>query len=479
MNRKMIIYIPLQILKFEALLLLLPFLVALVQKEICAKAFLLTIVPTLALTVPLTLLLKPKNRVIYAREGFVIVALSWLLLSALGAVPFVLSGGIPDYIDAFFETVSGFTTTGSSILTNVESLESGLLFWRSFTHWLGGMGILVFVMAITNTSDRPIHILRAEMPGPIKGKLVPRAKDTAKILYIIYLVMTVAEVVFLAAGKMPLLEAIMHAFGTAGTGGFGIKADSIASYSPYIQWVITVFMILFGINFNLYYLIIIKRVKAAFSSRELWLYFAILAAAAAVISVNIHRLYGSISETVRTAAFQVASLVTTTGYSTADFDRWPMLSRGILFILLFCGGCAGSTAGGLKISRIMILFKSIKRELDKLLHPRSVKCVRLEGKKLDETTISNTTSYFALYFICILIVFFLLSFEDFSIETNFSAAVTCFNNVGPGVAAVGPSMSFAEYSGFSKLVLSAAMLMGRLEIFPVLLAFAPATWIKK
>ena len=479
MNRKMIICMPLQIVKAEALLMLIPTLVAAVLKEPCIWSFLITIGGALLLTIPVTHFLKPDSGVIYAKEGFVIVALSWVLISAVGAVPFVLSGNIPNYADALFETVSGFTTTGSSILNNVEALETGIQFWRCFTHWLGGMGILVFVMAIANTSDRPIHIMRAEMPGPIVGKLVPKAKDTAKILYVIYFAMTVLMVLFLLAGKMPFLEALMHAFGTAGTGGFGVHPDSVAGYSPYIQWVITVFMVLFGVNFNLYYLILIKRFREALTSRELWVYLGVILTAVGIITANIYHLFGSFSEALRKGAFQVASIVTTTGFTTADFDAWPQLSRGILFILMFCGACAGSTAGGLKISRIMILFKSVKRELRKLLHPRTVECIRLEGKKVDETTVANTSSYFTLYFICIIAVFFLLSFEDFGIETNLSAAVTCFNNVGPGFAAVGPTLSFSEYSVFSKLVLSAAMLMGRLEIFPVFLAFAPTTWTKK
>lgn len=479
MNRRMILYMPLQILKFEALLLLLPLLVTLIYREDCAFSFLITSAVTLAVTVPLTIILKPKNGVIYAREGFVIVALSWLFMSLLGAVPFVLSGAIESYVDAFFETVSGFTTTGASILDNVEALPLGLLFWRSFTHWLGGMGVLVFVMALINTSDRPIHLMRAEMPGPIVGKLVPKAKNNAKILYIIYFALTVIQIVFLVAGKMPFIEAVIHAFGTAGTGGFGIRSTSIAEYSPYIQWVITIFMFLFGINFNLYYLILVRRFKAAVSGSEFWVYLGLFLVSTGIITMNIRNLYGSMGETVRQAAFQVSSIITTTGYTTADFGQWPVLSQTVLLLLMLCGACAGSTAGGLKVSRVIILVKTIRRELGKTLHPRTVKTLRFEGKRLDEATISNTTSYLALYSVCITAFFLLLSFDKFDITTNLSATFACFNNIGPGLGQVGPALSYSGYSDFSKLLLSAAMLLGRLEIFPLFLALAPGTWIKK
>lgn len=470
-----------QIVKLEAALLLLPLIVSICYRETNGIfAFLITIVLSLAIGFAITLISKPKNKLIFAKEGFVIVALAWIVMSAIGALPFVLSGDIPSYIDAFFETVSGFTTTGASILTNVEGISRGLLFWRSFTHWIGGMGVLVFIMAIIpSISDRSIHIMRAEMPGPIVGKLVPRAKQTAKILYLIYIAMTVLEIILLLFGGMSFFDSVVHSFGTAGTGGFGIYSDSIASFNPYIQWVITIFMALFGINFNLYYLILIKRFRSAISSGELWCYIGILLASTAIISANIYPIYNNLSDAIRNSAFQVSSIMTTTGFSTADFNLWPELSKGILLVLMFIGACAGSTAGGLKVSRVVMLFKMIKRELKRMLHPRSVSSVKFEGKTLDSTTLNSVSSYFALYIVIFAAIFLVLCFEPFGFETNFSAVTACFNNIGPGFAAVGPAGSFAEYSAISKIVLSIAMLLGRLEIYPLLFALTPSTWTKK
>ena len=463
----------------EAGLLLLPLLTALIYRETCAWAFVLTILLAGVVGLPITLLCKPKNSLIYAKEGFVIVAITWLAFSAIGALPFVFSGEIPAFADAFFETVSGLTTTGASILRDVESLSHGLLFWRSFTHWVGGMGVLVFIMAIVpDVSGRPMHILRAEMPGPVVGKLVPRIKDTAKILYLIYIAMTLLETVLLLCGGMSLFDSLLHAFGTAGTGGFGIKADGMASYSPYLQWVVAVFMLLFGVNFNLYYLLLIKRFRAVLHSGELLTYLIIVILASTVITCNIYPLYHNVGEAVRQSVFQVASVTTTTGYATADFNLWPGLSKGILFMLRFIGGCAGSTAGGLKISRVMILFKNIRRQLRHMLHPRSVGTLRMEGKPLDEETVSGVSAYFALCMVCVAVVFLLISFEPFGTETNFTAAVSCFNNIGPGLGAVGPAGNYADYSAFSKFVLSAAMLLGRLEIYPLLLACSPSAWVR-
>lgn len=480
MNRKMVLSTLGRILRIESLLLILPLVVALLYREWHgAAAFGITILICIALGSTLRLLFRPKSSVIFAREGFSIVALAWVGLSALGALPFVISGEIPSYFDAFFETVSGFTTTGSSILRDVEALSHGMLFWRSFTHWVGGMGVLVFVMAfIPNLSDRSIHIMRAEVPGPIVGKLVPRIKDTAKILYLLYVILTAVEVILLLCGGMNLFESVVHAFGTAGTGGFSIKSDGLGGYSPYIQWVIAIFMMLFGVNFNLYYLMTVKKFTTAIRSSELRCYVAIVIAVTALISFNIRALYPTLGETVRHAFFQVTSIITTTGYATVDFNFWPDFSKGLLFILMFIGGCAGSTAGGLKVSRVMILFKSIGQELHRLIHPRAVSTAKLEGKTLDDRTIWSATNYFALYMVCMLSIFALLSLEPFGFETNFTAAVSCFNNIGPGLAAVGPMGSFADYSAGGKLLLSAAMLLGRLEIFPLLLAAAPSTWRK-
>ena len=413
-------------------------------------------------------------------EGFAIVALVWLGMSVIGALPFIISGEIPRFADAFFEIVSGFTTTGASILTDVESLSKGLLFWRSFSHWIGGMGVLVFVMALLpNLTDRSIHIMRAEMPGPTVGKLVPKVKDTAKILYLIYVVMTAVEVVLLMGGDMPFFDSLVHAFGTAGTGGFGIKADSIAGYSPYLQWVIAIFMLIFGINFNLFYLVLIRRFRAVFRSVELWAYFGIVAASITVITVNILPTCAEFSEAFRLSSFQVAAIITTTGYATADFNLWPALSKAVLLILMFIGGCAGSTAGGIKVSRIVMMVKMVFNEIRFMVRPRSVNTVHFEGKTVDEQTQRSVANYFLIYILCYFSFFVLICFEPFGFESNFTAVSACFNNVGPGFGVVGPAGSFAGYTAFSKIVLSFAMLLGRLEIFPLLIALTPRTWMRK
>ncbi len=480
MNRRMVFYMVGQIIKLEAAVLLLPALVALLYGEACLWAILATAGVALACGFALTLISRPSTQVIFAREGFVIVALSWLALSAIGALPFFFSREIPDYIDAFFETVSGFSTTGASILPDVEALSHGLLFWRSFTHWIGGMGVLVLIMAIVpSVSGRNMHILRAEMPGPVVGKLMPRIRDTAKILYIIYLALTAAEILLLLVGGMPLFDSVVHAFGTAGTGGFGIKADSVAGYSPYLQWVISIFMLLFGVNFNLYYLILIRHAKTALKSRELWIYIAIVLGATTAIACNIAPLYGEFEETVRTSLFQVAAIITTTGYATADFNLWPSLSKGILLVLMFVGGCAGSTAGGLKISRVQLLINTVRRDLRRLLHPRSVGVIKMEGKRLDEASIAGTSAYFILYIVLLAVGSLLLSFEPFGMVTNFSAMITCINNVGPGFDLVGPAGNYSIYSPLSTLLLSFVMLFGRLEIYPMLFMLIPSTWTKK
>lgn len=480
MNRRMVFYTVGNILKIEAALMLLPALVSIIYSDGCLQYFLISIAVALAAGFALSLISKPSSQLIFAKEGFAIVALAWLALSAVGALPFFLSGQIPNYADAFFETVSGFTTTGASIVPDVEALSKGILFWRSFTHWIGGMGVLVFVMAIfNNISDRSIHIMRAEMPGPIIGKIVPRIRGTAKILYLIYIAMTLVEVLLLWAGEMDLFESLVHSFGTAGTGGFGIKGSSIGAYSPYTQWIITIFMLLFGVNFNLYYLLLLRRAKTVFKSSELWTYIIIVAVATGLITTNTFNLYSSFSEALRASAFQVSSIITTTGYSTVDFNLWPAFSKGILFVLMFIGGCAGSTAGGLKVARVMIMFKSIGRELRKLLHPRSVNTVKLEGKALDGSVLHNTGAYFILYMVIYFTVFLILCLEPLSFETNFTAVSACINNIGPGFDVVGPMGNFSSYSDFSTIILSITMLLGRLEIFPLLLAFSPSTWSKK
>lgn len=464
----------------EAVLLLLPLVTALIYRESCTLAILISIAVAIAAGAVIMLISKPKDTVIYSREGFIITALTWVMFSAVGALPFVISGEIPSYIDAFFETVSGFTTTGASILNDIEAMSHGLLMWRSFTHWVGGMGILVMVMAVAPmTTDRSIHIMRAEMPGPVVGKLVPRVRQTAKILYIIYFILTVVEIVMLLLGGMTLFEAMIYTFGTAGTGGFGCYSDSMASFSPYLQWVVTAFMFIFGINFNLYYLALIKRFKAVFSSEELFTYTAIVLLSTAAIAINIRGMYSSIGETIRHSAFQVMSIVSTSGFATTDFNLWPDFSKTIITILMVIGACAGSTAGGLKVSRAVMLFKSAKRELKRMLHPRSVSAVRFEGKPLDNQTISGVGIYFTIYIAIILTILLCISWEPFDFETKFTTVLTCFNNVGPGLGAVGPAGNFSGYSGISKLILSIAMLLGRLEIYPILFALSPSVWTKR
>lgn len=478
----MIIYMVGNIVKLESVILMLPLLVSLCYHEMNgAFALALSVIISAVVGFVLTVVFKPDNKVIYAREGFIIVTFAWIILSLLGALPFMISGEIPNFFDAFFETVSGFSTTGASILTDVEALSHGILFWRSFTHWLGGMGVLVLIMAILpSDSGRSIHIMRAEMAGPVVGKIVPKIRETAKILYYIYFVITIVEMAFLLFGGMPLFDSAVHALGTAGTGGFGIKADSIAGYSPYLQWVITIFMVIFGINFNLFYLLLLKKFKPVFTNRELWFYLGLMLVAAGIITYSIYPMYNDFSTSVRHSCFQVASLVSTTGYSTADFNLWPDLAKGVLFVLMFLGGCAGSTAGGLKLSRVMIMRRAIRKDIRQLLHPRSVALEKFEGKKIEDSVLNGVTTYFALYIVLIAITFLTLSFEpDFDVLSNLTASISCCNNVGPGFEKVGPMAGYAAYSGFSKLVLTFAMLFGRLEIYPVLLAFYPKTWTKK
>ncbi len=480
MNFKMIFHMLGKILTLEGVLMALPLLVAVIYREACFLSFLIAIAIALVLGILLFKLFRPKDRVIYAKEGFILVALTWILSSVIGALPFVLSGEIPSFIDAFFETVSGFTTTGASILTDVEAMSHGLLFWRSFTHWIGGMGVLVLLIALLpSDSGRTIHILRAEMPGPVVGKLVPKARDTAKILYLIYLVMTMVQILLLAAGDMNVFDAFVHTFGTAGTGGFSSQADSIAGYSAYSQWVITIFMLLFGVNFNMYYMLLLRRFKHVFKSEEFWCYVGLAGVSTCLICFNIASVMPSIGDNFRHSSFQVASIMTTTGYATVDFNQWPEFSKTILLLLMFVGGCAGSTAGGLKVSRVVLLWKSIRRNLRQLLHPHSMGVVRFEGKRVEDDTLRGVSVYFAIYFMLLGGIFLLLSLEPFSMETNLSATVACFNNVGPGFAAVGPVSSYAAYSPLAKLLLSAAMLLGRLEIYPLIIFFIPAAWRRK
>lgn len=480
MNRRMVLSMVGRVVLLEAALMLPGLITSIIYRESCVWSFAVAIVASLAVGTFLTVAFKPSSKVIFAKEGFVIVALCWLVLSAIGALPFYLSREIPSYIDAFFETVSGFTTTGASILTDVEGMSKGLLFWRSFTHWLGGMGVLVFVMAVVNNlSDRSIHILRAESPGPVVGKIVPKMKETTRILYIIYIVITLLDIIFLLIGGMPLFESLVHAFGTAGTGGFGVKADSFASYSPYIQWVTTIFMLIFGINFNIYYLLLVRKWKTAFKSGELWFYVGMVAVSVVVICVNVYPLFDSFGEAIRHTAFQVATVVSTTGYATVDFNQWPSLSKTILLLLMFVGACAGSTAGGFKCARVVILIKKARRELKKLLHPRSVNAMRFEGKSVDNQVVSSVSSYLTVYIVIFCVTLIVISLDGFDTETNISAVAACFNNIGPAFGAAGPASNYAAFSPLSKIVLSVVMLFGRLEIYPILLTLTPSTWVKK
>ncbi|MGM9659819.1 MAG: TrkH family potassium uptake protein [Faecousia sp.] len=416
----------------------------------------------------------------YAREGLVCVGVSWIVLSLLSCLPFYFSREIPKFIDAFFEIVSGFTTTGASILPEVESLSWGILYWRSFSHWLGGMGVLVFLLAFAPGSGKgqgfTMHLLRAESPGPNVGKLVPKMRKTAVILYFLYIVLTIANIIFLVIGKMPFLEAVCTAFGTAGTGGFGVKNDSIASYSPYLQNVTTVFMALFGVNFSCYYLLMVGNFRSVFKDEELRLYVGVLLGSILLITLNLRGFYSTIGETIRHAAFQVSSIMTTTGFATTDFGQWPAFSQSILLILMVIGACAGSTGGGLKCARVLLLFKVLRRNIHQVLHHRRVQAIRINDQVMDEKVLDNANAYLSAYVIILFLSFVVISLDGFSVGTNFSAVLACFNNIGPGLEAVGPTCNYAGYSVLSKLVLILDMLAGRLEIFPILVLFSHSTW---
>lgn len=479
MNRRMVFYMLGKIMLLESVLLILPFVCGLIYRD-TAIEFAYTIAISAFLGGLLTLISRPREKTIFAREGFAIVALAWISMSAVGALPFVFSGVLPNYTEAFFETVSGFTTTGASVIKDVEVVPYSIHLWRSFTHWVGGMGVLVLVMAIVpNDTGRSMHIMRAEMPGPIIGKLVPRITTTAKILYLIYVFMTLVEIVLLLIGGMPLFDSVFHAFGTAGTGGFGIKSDGLAGYSPFCQWVIAIFMVLFGINFNIYYLMLMRKFKSIFKSEEMWTYFGIVAVSVGVITAYIYPGFDNLADAFRSSSFQVASIISTTGFTTADFNLWPSAAKAVLLLIMFIGACAGSTAGGIKVSRVIILYKQIKANLRQMIHTRSISSVKFEGKTVDSATVINVTSYLCLYCLCFIVIFFSISIIDnFSIETNVSAAAACFNNIGPGFDKIGPASNYSCYSEISKWILSAAMLLGRLEILPMILLFAPSAWIK-
>ena len=478
MNYGMIFYVLGWLLNFEAAFMLPPAAVAVIYREKEGIYILITMILCL---IPglLEVSLKPKKRRIYSREGFVITALSWFVLSLFGALPFRISGYIPHMVDAVFETASGFTTTGASILTNVEALPHCLLFWRSFTHWMGGMGVLVFIIAILPMAGgSDMYLMKAESPGPDVQKLVPKVKTTASTLYGLYIVLTVLQVIFMLLGRMPLFDALTTAFGTAGTGGFGIKNNSIAGYSTYLQVVITIFMILFGINFNVYYLIYKNRIKDALHVSEMWTYLGIIAAAIILICFNILPGYANPLIALRDAAFQVGSIITTTGFSTVDFDLWPAFSKTILVTLMFIGACAGSTGGGLKVSRVQMLAKSIPREIGHVTHPNSVRKIKIDGKQVEHSVMRSVNVYIAAYIIIFACSVLLISLDNFDLTTNFTAVAATLNNIGPGLAGVGPTANFSQYSYLSKVVLTFDMIAGRLELFPVLILFSWKTWIK-
>ena len=482
MNYKMIGRFMSRILTIEFLFMIPALCISLYCGETNAvRGFLWALGVAAVLAGALHLICRGAPNAFYAKEGMVCVGISWIVLSLVGCLPFYVSGEIPKYMDAFFEIVSGFTTTGASVVPNVEGLSKGILYWRSFSHWLGGMGVLVFLLAFTPTGGKgfTMHLLRAESPGPDVGKLVPRMKNTAVILYVIYVVMTIINILFLLAGKMPAFEAVCTALGTAGTGGFGIKNDSIASYSPYIQNVTTVFMALFGINFSCYYLLLLREFKAVFKDEELRVYIGIILGSILLIVLNLRGFYDTLGETIRHAAFQVSSIITTTGYATTDFDLWPGFSKTILLCLMVVGASAGSTGGGLKVARLLLLMKSLRRNIRQMLHPNKVQLVRNNGNVVSEKVLDTCNAYLAAYTIIIFAVLAIISLDGFSLGTNFSAVLCTFNNIGPGLEAVGPTCNFAAFSDLSKIVLSWAMLAGRLEIFPILILFSGSTWKRK
>lgn len=476
MNSSIIRYILGHVLRMEAVLMLLPCIVALIYQEHEGVYYLL-VAGLCLLFGQLMVLKKPGDYVFYLKEGCVATALSWIILSLFGCLPFWFSGEIPSFVDALFETISGFTTTGASILSDVEALSYTSLFWRSFTHWIGGMGVLVFLLAVIPLSGGSnINLMRAESPGPSVGKLVPKVKHTARILYIIYLGMTLIEIILLLCGGMSLFDSLTISFGTAGTGGLGIKNDSMASYSPYLQWVVTIFMILFGVNFNAYYLMLCNKFKKGFGMEEVRCYLTIVGVSTLVIFFNILQKSKGIFDALTHSAFQVASIITTTGYSTTDFNLWPQTSKTLLILLMFVGGCAGSTSGGIKVSRFIVLVKTLIKELNSYIHPKSVKKIKIEHKPVEHEVVRAINVYFITFMLVFAASILIVSFEGKDFVTNFTSVIACLNNIGPGFASVGPTQNFGFFSSFTKFVFMFDMLAGRLELFPLLILFHPALW---
>ena len=483
MNYKMMGRFIAQIVTIEILFLLPAICISLAAGEMAAlRSFLMTMGIMAAVAGLLYGLCRKATKRLDAREGLVCVGLSWIVMSALGCLPFVFSGSIPSYVDALFETVSGFTTTGASILSDVECLPRGILYWRSFMHWVGGMGVLVFLLALSPADGGKgftMHLLRAESPGPDVGKLVPKIRSTAGILYMIYVGLTLMDFLLLMLGGMEWLDALCTSFGTAGTGGFGVRNNSLEDFSPYLQNVSTVFMFLFGVNFSCYYLLLVGNWRSVLKDEELRLYFGLGAVCVALIAFDVRGFYGSWEETIRHSAFHVSSIMTTTGFATTDFDLWPSFSRSLLLLLMVVGACAGSTGGGFKCARLLLVFKSLRRNIRHILHPHKVQVIRINGKVVDETVLDNAHAYLAAYVVIIVVCFLLLSLDGLSVETNLAATLACFNNIGPGLDAVGPTCNYSVFSDMSKLVLSLAMLAGRLEIFPILVLLSGSTWRRK
>ena len=479
MNYSMIIFIWGHLLRYEGIFLFLPTITGFIYREAEAYAFLGVALLTFLIGTVLTCK-QPKTKQLYPRDGSVTVALGWILLSIFGALPFTFCGDIPFFVDALFETISGFTTTGASILSDVESLSHASLMWRSFTHWVGGMGVFVFILSLLPMiGGSTMQLMKAESPGPSVDKFVPKVKDTAKLLYKIYIVITLIQIVVLLAAKMPLFDTLTLTFGTVGTGGFGIKNDSLGSYTSLQQNIITFFMIVSGINYSFYFLIISKKFKDAFHLEEVRWYLGIILIAGALITLNIYHIYGSVGTSLKHAFFQIGSIITTTGYSSTDFNLWPEFSKTIIVLLMIIGACAGSTAGGFKVSRMMILLKSIIVELSMMIHPREIKKIRMDGHVVKPEVLRTAHVYLILYWVIFLISILLISVDNFDFTTNFTAVAATFNNIGPGLAGVGPMSNFNSYSIFSKFVLMAGMLIGRLELYPIILLLVPATWKRK